>query len=203
LSGKKIVAMQGRFHYYEGYTMAQITFPVRVMKFLGIKSLIISNACGTVNPNMRKGEIMLIEDHINLLGTNPLIGRNDYSIGERYPDMSEPYSKRMINIVEKIALENNIKLHKGVYAAMPGPMLETKAEYKMLRVIGADVVGMSTVPETIAARHMGIEVLGLSIISDECYPEKLEKINVQDIIETASNAEPVLTLLIKKSVSEL
>ncbi|MCL5992216.1 MAG: purine-nucleoside phosphorylase [Bacteroidetes bacterium] len=203
LSGRKVVAMQGRFHFYEGYSMAQITFPVRVMKFLGIKSLVISNACGTVNPKMRKGEIMLIEDHINLLGTNPLIGKNDTSIGLRFPDMSEPYSKRMISIVEKNASENNIKIHKGIYAAMTGPMLETRAEYKMLQVIGADVVGMSTVPETIAARHIGIEVLGLSIISDECYPESLKPINIQDIIDTAAKTEQTLTFLLKKVIAEL
>lgn len=203
LSGKQVVAMQGRFHFYEGYTMAQITFPIRVMKFLGIKSLIISNACGTINPGMRKGEIMLIDDHINLLGTNPLIGKNDMEIGLRFPDMSEPYSKRMISIVEKIANENKIKLHKGVYAAMTGPMLETRAEYKMLQVISADVVGMSTVPETIAARHMGLEVLGLSIITDECDPVSLKPADINDIIETATKAEPTLTFLIKKAVAEL
>jgi purine-nucleoside phosphorylase len=203
LSGRQVVAMQGRFHFYEGYNMAQITFPVRVMKFLGIKSLIISNACGTVNPKMNKGEMMLIEDHINLLGTNPLIGPNDNNIGERFPDMSQPYSKRMISIVEKIAKENNIKIHKGVYAAMTGPMLETKAEYKMLQVIGADVVGMSTVPETVAARHMGLEVLGLSIITDECYPETLKPAKIQDIIDTASKTEPALTFLLKKAVAQL
>ena len=203
LTGRKVVAMQGRFHYYEGYTMTQITFPVRVMKFLGIKSLIISNACGTVNLNMKKGEIMLIEDHINLLGTNPLIGRNDESIGVRFPDMSEPYSKRMMSIVEKIASENNIKLHKGVYAAMSGPMLETRAEYKMLQVIGADVIGMSTTPETIAARHSGLEVLGFSIITDECYPDNLKKADINDIIETASKTEPTLTFLIKNAVAKL
>lgn len=203
LSGKKVVAMQGRFHFYEGYNMAQITFPVRVMKFLGIKTLIISNACGTVNPEMKKGEIMLIEDHINLLGSNPLIGRNDESIGVRFPDMSEPYSKRIITVVEKIAKENGIKVYKGVYAAMSGPMLETRAEYKMLQVIGADVVGMSTVPETIAARHMGLEVLGFSIITDECFPDNLTPADINDIIETASKSEPALTFLIKKVVAEL
>ncbi|OGU38974.1 MAG: purine-nucleoside phosphorylase [Ignavibacteria bacterium GWB2_35_12] len=203
LSGRQVVAMQGRFHFYEGYNMTQITFPVRVMKFLGIKSLIISNACGTVNPNMRKGEIMLIEDHINLLGTNPLIGTNDTSIGLRFPDMSEPYSKRLISLVESIAKENNIIIHKGIYAAMTGPMLETRAEYRMLQVIGADVAGMSTVPETIAARHMGVEVLGLSIISDECYPETLTPINIQDIIDTAAKTEQTLTFLLKKAVAQL
>ena len=203
LAGRLVVAMQGRFHFYEGYNMTQITFPVRVMKFLGIKSLIISNACGTVNKKMKKGEIMLIEDHINLLGTNPLIGKNNTDIGLRFPDMSEPYSKRMISIVEKIASENKINIHKGIYAAMTGPMLETRAEYKMLQVIGADVVGMSTVPETIAARHMGLEVLGLSIITDECFPDILKPADINDIIDTASKSEPALTLLLKKAVSRL
>jgi purine-nucleoside phosphorylase len=155
LSGKKIIAMQGRFHYYEGYDFRQITFPVRVMKFMGIKTLIISNACGSVNPYIPKKSIMLIDDHINLLGGNPLFGPNDEEIGPRFPDMSEPYSKKILALAEQTALENQIKVYKGVYVAMTGPMLETRAEYRFLRSIGADVVGMSTVPENIAARHMG------------------------------------------------
>ncbi|MFW5701593.1 MAG: purine-nucleoside phosphorylase, partial [Bacteroidota bacterium] len=147
LSGKKVVAMQGRFHFYEGYSMQQITFPVRVMKYMGAQTLLISNACGTMNPYFRRGGIMLIDDHINLLGGNPLIGPNDDEIGPRFPDMSEPYSKRLIKIARDIALENKIYLYEGVYAAMAGPTLETRAEYRFLRTIGADVIGMSTVPE--------------------------------------------------------
>jgi purine-nucleoside phosphorylase len=203
LSGKSVVAMQGRFHYYEGYSMQEITFPVRVMKYLGIKILLISNACGTVNPLFRKGDIMVIEDHINLLGSNPLIGLNHNSLGPRFPDMSQPYSQKLIFLVEKIALENKIKLQKGVYAAMTGPSLETRAEYRFLRLIGADVVGMSTVPEVIVARHMNVDVLGLSIITDECFPDKLKPIDIEDIIATANNAEPNLTLLLKELIKEL
>jgi purine-nucleoside phosphorylase len=194
--GKDLVAMQGRFHFYEGYTMRQITYPVRLMKFLGVKTLLVCNACGSVNPFIRKGDIMLIDDHINLLGGNPLIGPNDDSIGIRFPDMSEPYSKHLISLAEKIALEKNIKLHKGIYAAMSGPSLETRAEYRMLRLIGADVVGMSTVPEVIVAHQMGINVLGFSIITDECYPDALKPADINDIIQTAMNAEPFLTTLL-------
>ena len=203
LSGKSIVAMQGRFHFYEGYSMQQIVYPLRVMKFLRVKTLIISNACGTVNPSFRKGEIMLIEDHINLLPGNPLIGKNDETIGERFPDMSQPYSHRLIAIAEKAAEESGINIYKGVYAAMTGPMLETRAEYRMLQAIGADVVGMSTVPETIAARHIGMEVLGLSIITDECYPETLKPVNIKEIIDTATSAETNLTLIVKKVIAEI
>jgi purine-nucleoside phosphorylase len=203
LSGKSIVAMQGRFHFYEGYSMQQIVFPLCVMKFLGVKTLIVSNACGTVNHSFRKGEIMLIEDHINLLPGNPLIGKNDETIGERFPDMSQPYSHRLIAIAEKAASESGIRIYKGVYAAMTGPMLETRAEYRMLQAIGADVVGMSTVPETIAARHMGLEVLGLSIITDECYPETLKPVNIKEIIDTATSAETNLTLIVKKVIAEI
>jgi purine-nucleoside phosphorylase len=202
-TGKKIVAMQGRFHYYEGYSMRQITYPVRVMKFLGVKTLIISNACGTVNPEFSKGNIMIIDDHINLMGDNPLIGPNDSRLGVRFPDMSEPYSKKLIKLAEEIALDNKIKLYKGVYAAMTGPSLETRAEYRFLRTIGADVVGMSTVPENIVARHCGMDVLGLSIITDECNPESLKQTSLEEIIQTASLAEPDLNTLIKKFISKL
>lgn len=203
LSGKEIVAMQGRFHYYEGYTMDEITFPIRVLKELGIKTLIISNACGSMNPNIRASEIVLIEDHINLLGDNPLIGINDDSFGPRFTDMSEPYSKRLIEIALKVAKRNNIKLHKGVYVAMTGPSLETRAEYRFLRLIGADVVGMSTVPENIVARQMGIEVLGFSVVTDECYPDTLEPVNIELVLATARKAEPDLSLLVREVVKEL
>jgi len=198
-----VVAMQGRFHYYEGYSMQQITLPVRVMKYLGIKTLFISNACGTVNPNFRAGEIMVIEDHINLLGNNPLIGINDNTFGPRFTDMSEPYSKRLINLAEEVAQNNAIKLNRGVYAAMTGPSLETKAEYKFLRLIGADVVGMSTVPETIVARQMGLEVLAFSIITDECFQENLEPINVDLILSTAAKTEPKLCILVREVIKKI
>jgi purine-nucleoside phosphorylase len=203
LSGRNVVAMQGRFHYYEGYTMQEITYPVRVMKQLGVKTLIISNACGSMNPHIRKGDIMLIEDHINLLGDNPLIGINDSTFGPRFVDMSEPYSKRLMEVAVEVALENKLRLSKGVYAAMSGPSLETRAEYRFLRAIGADVVGMSTVPETIVARQMGIDVLGISIITDECYPDALKPADIEDIIQTATGAEPKLTLLVKEIVEKL
>ncbi len=203
LSGKKVVAMQGRFHYYEGYTMQEITFPIRVMKFLGVDTLLISNASGTMNPYFRKGQIMIIEDHINLTGNNPLIGINDSSLGTRFPDMSEPWSGKLIKLVERIALDLKMKVHKGVYVAVSGPNLETRAEYRFLRLIGADVVGMSTVPENIVARQMGIEVLGLSVITDECYPDALEKCNLEDILETAANAEPHLSRLMVEVIAKL
>lgn len=203
IAGKPVVAMQGRFHFYEGYTLKQVTFPVRVMKYLGIKTLLISNACGSVNPIIKKGDLMIIEDHINLLGDNPLIGINDDSLGVRILDMSEPYSRRLSDIVEKIALDNKIIVHKGVYAIMSGPSLETKAEYRMLRIIGADAIGMSTVPETIVAHQMEIEVLGLSIITDECIPEILRPLSIEEIVETASKAEPKLTFLMKELIKEL
>jgi purine-nucleoside phosphorylase len=192
--------MQGRFHYYEGYTIKQITFPIRVMKFLGCEILLISNACGGLNPDFKPGDIMIMKDHINLLGDNPLIGINDEDLGPRFPDMSEPYCKELIKLAEKIALEEEIKINKGVYAAMTGPSLETAAEYRFLRIIGADVVGMSTVPENIVAVHMGMKVLGLSVITDECFPDSLKPVNIAKIIETANNAEPNLTRIMKRIV---
>lgn len=203
INGKNVVVMQGRFHFYEGYTMQQITFPVRVMKFLGVRNLLISNACGGMNPLFHRGDIMLITDHINLLGDNPLIGHNVQELGPRFPDMSEAYSKELLHIADEVALENKVKVQKGVYVAVPGPNLETRAEYRFLRAIGADVVGMSTIPENIVANHMGIKVLGLSIITDECFPESLRPVDVSEIIEVANRAEPKMTLIIKEVINKI
>jgi len=203
ISGRSVVAMQGRFHYYEGYTMKQITFPIRVMKFLGISNLLISNAAGGMNPLFRKGDLMIITDHINLLGDNPLIGPNDDELGPRFPDMSEPYSERLIELAENIALEEKIKVQKGVYVAVAGPNLETRAEYRFLRGTGADAVGMSTVPEVIVARHMNLEVFAVSVITDECFPDALKPVDVAEIIRTANEAQPKLTLIMKRLVEKL
>jgi len=203
LAGKKVVAMQGRFHFYEGYSMHQITFPVRVMKFLGVEKLFISNACGGLNPQYRKGDIMIIDDHINLLGTNPLIGPNDAELGPRFPDMSQPYSKKLIELAEDVAMENKIKVHRGVYLALSGPNLETRAEYRMLRILQADVVGMSTVPEVIAAVHQGTEVFGISIITDECFPESLVPVSIEEVVEAANKAEPSMTTILKTVIGRV
>lgn len=206
LAGKRVVAMQGRFHYYEGYTMQQITFPVRVMGAkggLGVKTLLISNAAGALNPLFRRGDLMLIVDHINLLGDNPLIGPNDDELGPRFPDMSEPYNKKLLALAERVALDQKIRVQKGVYVAMPGPNLETRAEYRFLRYIGADSVGMSTIPENIVAIHMGMKVFGISIITDECFPDALKPTNVEEIIAVANKAEPKLTRLMKEMVRRL
>ncbi len=203
LSGKSIVAMQGRFHYYEGFSMQEITFPVRVMKFLGIKTLILSNACGSVNPYIPKSSIMIIDDHINLFGDNPLIGKHDPAMGPRFVDMSEPYTRRLIALAEEVAVENKVKMYKGVYAAMSGPSLETRAEYRFIRNIGADVIGMSTIPECIVARQMGLETLGISIITDECYPDALKPVSINEIIEAAAIAEPNMSLVIKETVRRI
>lgn len=193
LGGKPVVAMQGRFHFYEGYSMQEIVFPVRVSRSLGVNTLIVSNACGGLNPNYRRGDIMLINDHINFLGDNPLIGPNDDELGPRFPDMSEPYTKRLLDTAENVALNLSIKMHEGVYLSISGPMLETKAEYRYMRQLGADVVGMSTVPEVIAAVHMGLEVLGISVITDECFPDALEPVSLDDVLEAAAMAEPKMT----------
>ena len=203
IGNKNVVAMQGRFHYYEGYSMKQITYPVRVMKFLRVETLLVSNACGGMNPVYRKGDLMLMSDHINLLGDNPLIGKNEDELGPRFPDMSEAYNLELIKLAEEVALENKIKVHKGVYIAVPGPNLETKAEYRFLRATGADVVGMSTIPENIVANHMGMKVLGISIITDECFPDSLKPVNVEEIIATAMEAEPKMTLIMKKVIEKL
>lgn len=203
IAGKDVIVMQGRFHYYEGYSMQEITFPIRIMKELGIKVLLISNASGGMNPQFSKGDLMILNDHINLLGSNPLIGSNLEEYGPRFPDMSEPYSKRLIALAEKVALENQLKVQKGIFIAVPGPNLETKAEYRFLRLCGADCVGMSTVPEDIVAVHSGIEVLGISVITDECFPDALQPVNVDEIIEVANKAEPKLTLLMKEVIAQL
>jgi purine-nucleoside phosphorylase len=203
LSNKPVMAMQGRFHYYEGYSMQQIVFPIRVMKMMNVHTLIVSNACGGINPQFPPGTIMAITDHINLLGDNPLIGPNDNRFGLRFPDMCEPYSRKLIDLVIKIALDNKIPLEKGVYAAMSGPSLETRAEYRMLKTLGADCIGMSTVPEVIAAVHAGLRVLGLSVVTDACLPDALEPADINKIIKTANDAEPKLVKLIEKVLESL
>jgi purine-nucleoside phosphorylase len=196
LGGLEVVAMQGRVHYYEGYSMQDVTFPVRVMKALGADSLIASNAAGGMNPLFRPGDVVAITDHINLMGDNPLIGPNDERLGERFPDMSEPYDRAYLELVESVALEMRVPLRKGVFVAVAGPNLETAAEYRSLRIIGADVVGMSLVPETIVARHSGMRVVGLTVVTDECFPDRLQPANVAQIIRTANGAEPVLSKLV-------
>jgi purine-nucleoside phosphorylase len=196
LAGKTVVAMQGRFHRYEGYSLSQVTFPVRVLRALGAETLIVSNACGGMHPLWAPGDLMLIADHINLLGDNPLVGPNDDRLGPRFPDMSEPYDPALRASARAVALEHGITLREGVYVAVPGPNLETRAEYRYLRGIGADVVGMSTVPEVIVAIHAGMRVLGVSIITDQCLPDALEPASVEKIIAVASRAEPNLTTLI-------
>jgi len=195
IENKQIVAMQGRFHFYEGYSMQQITFPVRVMKLLGIKHLLISNAAGSLNPLFRNRSLMIIEDHINLLADNPLIGKYDPFWGPRFVDMSEPYSKKLIELAENIAIENRIKIHKGVYCVINGPSLETRAEYRFLRYIGADAVGMSTIPENIVARQMGLDVFAISVLTDECYPDALSPVSVEEIIENANAVLPDLNTI--------
>ncbi len=203
LDGCSVAVLQGRFHRYEGYTLQDVTFPIRVLRGLGVRTLIVTNACGGMNPLYRRGDIMIIDDHINLLGDSPLIGPNDDRLGPRFPDMSEPYSQRLISFAEQAALELQHKVHRGVYVAVAGPNLETRAEYRFLRTIGADVVGMSTVPETIVARHMNMEVLGLSIITDECFPDSLQPVTLDDVIAAAKKAEPVMTQIIRKVISRL
>jgi purine-nucleoside phosphorylase len=197
LEGLPVVAMEGRFHAYEGYTHQQITFPVRVMKALGANLLVVSNACGGMNPNYACGDIVVIDDHINLLGGNPLIGVNDDQLGPRFPDMSRPYDKELVDRALSIALHENIVAHRGVYVAVTGPNLETRAEYRFLRTIGADVVGMSTVPEVIVAAHSNMRALGLSIVTDMCLPDALHPAVVEDIIRVANAAEPNLRTIVR------
>jgi purine-nucleoside phosphorylase len=196
LQGVPVMAMEGRFHLYEGYPLKQITLPVRVMQAMGAEMLVVSNACGGMNPYYRCGDVMVIDDHINLMGDNPLIGINDDRLGPRFPDMCEPYDQTLIAHAEEVARGENIALHKGVFVAVAGPNLETRAEYRFLRFIGADVVGMSTVPEVIVAVHCGLRVLGFSVITDMCFPDALRPADIDEIIANANSAEPKLTALI-------
>ncbi len=203
LGEKKVIALQGRFHFYEGYTMNEVVFPVRVMKLMGIQTLIVSNACGGVNPSFEVGDIMIITDHINLFPTNPLIGPNIEELGPRFPDMSEAYSKNMIEMAGKIAAKNEIHVQKGIYAGLTGPTLETPAEYAYTRAIGADAVGMSTVPEVIAARHMGIPCFGFSVITDLGVPGKIIEVTHEDVQKVAAKAEKKLTVIIKELLATI
>lgn len=200
VNGKKTVVMQGRFHYYEGYTMDQIVFPVRVMKLLGVNQLLVSNAAGAINPGYKKGELMLLDDHINLQPENPLRGPNLDELGDRFPDMSAPYSKSMNAKLKAEAKELGIQLHEGVYASVTGPNLETRAEYRYLRTIGADAVGMSTVPEIIAAVHMGLPTAAISVLTDECDPDNLNAVDISEIIAIAGATEKVLIQLVLKAL---
>jgi purine-nucleoside phosphorylase len=203
LGGRPVVAMHGRFHLYEGYTAQQVSFPVRVMRALGAATLVVSNACGGMNPFWTPGDLVLIADHINLLGDNPLIGPNDDALGPRFPDMSSPYAPELQALAVEVALERRITLRRGVYVAVPGPNLETRAEYRMLRHLGADVVGMSTVPEVIVAVHGGMRVIGISIITDACLPDALEPADIGKIIAIARAAEPKLTELVEGVVARM
>lgn len=202
LSGKRVVAMQGRFHYYEGYDMKQVTFPVRVLKLLGVKKLFVSNAAGGLNLDYQVADLMIIEDHIDLTKENPLTGANINEFGGRFPDMSEPYERRMIDQAIEIAKSDGIRCHEGVYAAVSGPNLETRAEYRFLRTIGADAVGMSTVPEVIVARHMGLPVFAISAITDLCDPAHLEVAEISKILAAAAKAEKGMTTIIQKLISK-
>ena len=203
LNGKKVIAMSGRFHFYEGYSMQQITFPIRVMKFLGVEHLLLSNAAGAINLDFPKGSLMLIDDHINLQPDNPLIGKNDEQLGSRFPDMSAPYDKKLNNLIKEVASANKVDLKEGVYVAVSGPNLETRAEYRFLKTIGADVVGMSTVPEVIVANHMGLPCAAISVLTDECDPDNLHPVDIADIIAVAMKAEENLIIIIKELMNEL
>ncbi len=203
VKGKKVLAMQGRFHYYEGYNLRQVTLSVRVMKLLGIKNLLISNAAGNLNPAWRKGQLMLIDDHINLIPDNPLRGENYELFGPRFPDMSEPYSKALNKKLRQIAKQKKIKLNEGVYIPVIGPNLETRAEYRFLRKIGGDAVGMSTVPEVIVANHMGLPCCAISVLTDDCDPDNLKPVNLKEIVKVAGKAEPKLTELYTYLINKL
>lgn len=203
LRGRNVVAMQGRFHRYEGYTLQEVTFPVRVMHALGAKTLVVTNVSGGMHPLWAPGDLVLIADHINLLGDNPLIGRNDERLGPRFPDMSDPYDAGLRATVRALALEQGVTLREGVYVSVPGPNLETRAEYRMLRAMGADIVGMSTVPEVIVAVHQGMKVAGLSIVTDQCLPDALVPADIEHIIAIANGAEPKLTRLVAALVQQI
>jgi purine-nucleoside phosphorylase len=203
LGGKTVIAMQGRFHRYEGYTLQQVTFPVRVLQALGARTLVVSNACGGMNPLWAAGDLMLIADHINMLGDNPLVGENDDRLGPRFPDMSAPYDPALRALARAVAIEQRLTLREGVYLAVAGPNLETRAEYRMLRALGADVVGMSTVPEVIVAVHGGMRVLGVSIVTDQCLPDALEPASLERILAVAGDAEPKLTALVRGVLERL
>ncbi len=202
LSGAGVLAMEGRFHYYEGYTLEQVTFPVRVMKALGASVLIVTNACGGLNHRHERGDIVIIEDHINLMGVNPLVGPNDDALGPRFVDMVAPYDAELVQQAEAVALRNDIRAHRGVYAAMTGPSLETRAEYRMLSLMGADTIGMSTVPEVIVATHGGMRVLGMSVITDICLADALEPVKIEEIIAVANEAGPKLETIIVDVLKE-
>jgi purine-nucleoside phosphorylase len=203
LNGRRVVAMQGRLHYYEGYSMQQITFPVRVMKALGIHHLFVSNAAGSLNPEFKKGDLMVINDHINLQPESPLRGNNDADMGPRFPDMSRPYDKELIKKALVIAKKEQVNCHQGVYVSVTGPNLETKAEYKYLRIIGGDAVGMSTVPEVIVANHMSVPVFAVSVLTDEGFPEVLAPVSLEEILETARLAEPKMTKILSQLIAQL
>ena len=203
LAGKNVVVMQGRFHIYEGYSLQDVTYPVRVMEKLGIKTLLVSNASGAINLEYKKGELMLIDDHINLQGGSPLAFNGVESLGERFTDMSAPYDIAINAKFENIARDNNIKLHKGIYASVVGPQLETRAEYKMLKIIGADAVGMSTVPEVIVANHLKLKVAAVSVLTDECDPNNLKPVDIAEIIAMAGKAEPNMITLFKEIIKTL
>lgn len=200
LGGKPVAALEGRYHYYEGYTLEEITLPLRVLKALGIEVAVFSNASGGLNPQFRTGDILIIEDHINLMGVNPLIGPNDDRLGPRFPDMIEPYDLELVRRLEEIALELRIRTHRGVYAAMTGPNLETRAEYRMLRTLGADVIGMSTVPEVLVAVHSGLRSAGLSCVTDMCLPDALKPVDIDEILRVAGEAEPRMTQLVERLI---
>lgn len=203
IAGKEVVVMQGRVHYYEGYSLEEITYPIRVMRALGASYLMESNAAGGINPLFKAGDLMIIEDHINLFGDNPLRGPNEEELGPRFPDMSQPYDHDLIQLAEAVALEEKTKLQKGVYVGVAGPNLETRAEYRLLKLIGADVVGMSTVPEVIVAVHSGLKVLGISCITDMCLPDALKSTSIEEIIKVAEGAEPKLTNLVSKIIERM
>jgi len=203
LAGKKVVVMQGRFHVYEGYSLQDVTYPVRVMEKLGITTLLVSNASGAINTDYKKGELMLIEDHINLQGSSPLAFKGVSELGERFVDMSAPYDAKINESFKAIAKANNIKLHEGVYASVVGPQLETRAEYRMLKIIGTDAVGMSTVPEIIVANHLKLKTAAVSVLTDECDPNNLKPVNIDEIIAMAAKAEPDMITLFKELIKSL